>query len=306
MGKHFTLDKIPDMTGKVCIVTGGNTGIGKVCVLELAKKNAHVIVASRTPSKALAVIEEIKAETKNEKVEFIQLDLLSLASVTKFVSEFKAKNLPLHLLLNNAGVMACPFALSEDGYESQFATNHLAHFYLTTQLLPVLEQSQPSRIVNVSSMAHKNTIFRGFTLDNLNDESKYSPNLNYALTKTANILFSRELSQRLEKKGVKSVYVNSNHPGIVRTELVRHNGPVANFFIRAMSMNAEDGAITQMYLATSPEVEQKDIRGQYYIPYASPSKPLSFATSQENQTTLWDFTEKILYEKVPGYAGAGI
>jgi NAD(P)-dependent dehydrogenase (short-subunit alcohol dehydrogenase family) len=96
-------------------------------VLELAKKNAHVIVASRTPSKALAVIEEIKAETKNEKVEFIQLDLLSLASVTKFVSEFKAKNLPLHLLLNNAGVMACPFALSEDGYESQFATNHVSN-----------------------------------------------------------------------------------------------------------------------------------------------------------------------------------
>ena len=96
-------------------------------MLELAKKNAHVIVASRTPSKALAVIEEIKAETKNEKVEFIQLDLLSLASVTKFVSEFKAKNLPLHLLLNNAGVMACPFALSEDGYESQFATNHVSN-----------------------------------------------------------------------------------------------------------------------------------------------------------------------------------
>jgi NAD(P)-dependent dehydrogenase (short-subunit alcohol dehydrogenase family) len=99
--------------------------IGKVCVLELAKKNAHVIVASRTPSKALAVIEEIKAETKSDKIEFIQLDLLSLASVTKFISEFKAKNLPLHLLLNNAGVMACPFALSEDGIESQFATNHV-------------------------------------------------------------------------------------------------------------------------------------------------------------------------------------
>ncbi|KAH8551820.1 hypothetical protein BGW37DRAFT_557057 [Umbelopsis sp. PMI_123] len=285
MGKHFTLDKIPDMTGKVCIVTGGNTGIGKVCVLELAKKNAHVIVASRTPSKALAAIEEIKAETKNEKVEFIQLDLLSLASVTKFINEFKAKNLPLHLLLNNAG---------------------LAHFYLTTQLLPVLEQSQPSRVVNVSSSAHQMAYFSGFNLDNLNDESKYSPALNYALTKTANILFSRELAQRLEKKGVKNVYVNSNHPGVVKTELTRYNGPLLTFLVRSVSMNTEDGAITQMYLATSPEVEQRDIRGQYYVPYASPSKPFSHATSQKNQTKLWDFTEKILYEKVPGYAGAGI
>lgn len=94
--------------------------------MELAKKNAHVIVASRTPSKGQAAVDEIKAETKNEKVEFMQLDLLTLASVTNFVNEFKAKNLQLHLLLNNAGVMSCPFALSEDGYESQFATNHVS------------------------------------------------------------------------------------------------------------------------------------------------------------------------------------
>ncbi|KAI8578695.1 hypothetical protein K450DRAFT_246083 [Umbelopsis ramanniana AG] len=306
MGKNFTLEQIPDMTGKVCIVTGGNTGIGKVCALELVKKNAHVIVASRTPSKALATIEEIKAETKSDKIEFIQLDLLSLASVTKFISEFKAKNLPLHLLLNNAGVMACPFALSEDGIESQFATNHLAHFYLTTQLLPILEQSQPSRIVNVSSSAHKMLLFHGFTLDTLNEKSKYSPSVAYARTKTCNVLFTRELDQRLQKKGVKNLYVNSNHPGIVRTELVRHNGPVLNAIIRQFSIDANDGAITQMYLATSPEVEAKDIHGQYYVPFAEPSTPSGYAATQENQTKLWDFTEKILSEKVPGYAGAGI
>jgi NAD(P)-dependent dehydrogenase (short-subunit alcohol dehydrogenase family) len=201
--------------------------------LELAKKNAHVIIASRTPSKGQAAVDEIKAETKNEKVEFMQLDLLTLASVTNFVNEFKAKNLQLHLLLNNAGVMSCPFALSEDGYESQFATNHvssehkrekrdvtgtvilntfycnyliksqLAPFYLTTQLLPILEQSQPSRIVNVSSMAHKAIYFHGLSLDKLNDKSKYNENIAYGRSKTCNILFTRELSDRLEKKGVK-------------------------------------------------------------------------------------------------------
>jgi NAD(P)-dependent dehydrogenase (short-subunit alcohol dehydrogenase family) len=201
--------------------------------LELAKKNAHVIIASRTPSKGQAAVDEIKAETKNEKVEFMQLDLLTLASVTNFVNEFKAKNLQLHLLLNNAGVMSCPFALSEDGYESQFATNHvssehkrekrdvtgtvilntfycnyliksqLAPFYLTTQLLPILEQSQPSRIVNVSSMAHKAIYFHGLSLDKLNDKSKYNEHIAYGRSKTCNILFTRELSDRLEKKGVK-------------------------------------------------------------------------------------------------------
>ncbi|CAO3679550.1 unnamed protein product [Umbelopsis vinacea] len=307
MGKRFQLEQVPDMTGKVCIVTGANTGIGKVCALELAKKNAHVIVASRTPSKGQAAVDEIKAETKNEKIEFMQLDLLTLASVTNFVKEFKAKNLQLHLLLNNAGVMSCPFALSEDGYESQFATNHLAPFYLTTQLLPILEQSQPSRIVNVSSMAHKTIYFHGLSLDKLNDKSKYNEHVAYGRSKTCNILFTRELSDRLEKKGVKSLYVNCNHPGVVRTELMRHiTNPVAKYFTHAMSIDVEDGAITQMYLATSPEVEDQDIKGKYYVPYGVAATPIGHATSQKNQTELWDFTEKILHEKVPGYAGAGI
>jgi NAD(P)-dependent dehydrogenase (short-subunit alcohol dehydrogenase family) len=100
-------------------------------VLELAKKNAHVIVASRTPSKAQVVVDEVKAVTQNDKVEFLQLDLLSLKSVTEFLTAFKAKGLPLHLLLNNAGVMSCPYALSEDGIESQFATNHVSQVYLS-------------------------------------------------------------------------------------------------------------------------------------------------------------------------------
>lgn len=112
--------------------------IGKACVSAFAKKNAHVIIASRTPSKALAVVEEIKTETKNENVEFIQLDLLSLASVTKFANEFKAKKLPLHILLNNAGVMNCPFALSEDGYETQFATNHVSAAHALQPLMEVV------------------------------------------------------------------------------------------------------------------------------------------------------------------------
>ncbi|CAO3682998.1 unnamed protein product [Umbelopsis vinacea] len=307
MGKNFTLEQIPDMTGKVCIVTGGNTGIGRVCVLELAKKNAHVIVASRTPSKAQVVVDEVKAVTQNDKVEFLQLDLLSLKSVTEFLTAFKAKGLPLHLLLNNAGVMACPYALSEDGIESQFATNHLAHFYLTTQLLPILEENQPSRIVNVSSLAHQYIFWNGFKLDSLNDESKYQKEMAYGRSKAANILFTRELAKRLEARAVENLYVNCNHPGAVATDLQRH---VAGFFYdiigKLLFVTPEEGAITQMYLATSPEIEEKSIKGKYFVPYGKEATPNKHSTSEENQIQLWDFSEKILKEKVPGYAGAGI
>ncbi|KAG2172687.1 hypothetical protein INT43_000034, partial [Umbelopsis isabellina] len=307
MGKrNFELDQIPDMTGKVCIVTGGNTGIGKVSALELAKHNAHVILAARTPSKGQAAAEEIKAETKNDKVEFMKLDLLSLSSVMEFVKDFKAKNLPLHLLLNNAGVMACPWALSEEGIESQFATNHLAPFYLTTQLLPILEQSQPSRIVNISSLAHKSIIFNGLSLNKIQDKSSYNARTAYARSKACNILFTRELAQRLEKKNVKNLYVNSCHPGVVDTEIARYATFPFKQIIDWMKINPQDGALTQLYLSTSPEIEKKDIRGKYYVPFASEATPQSHSTSQKNQTELWDYTEKILREKIPGYTDAGI
>ncbi|KAJ2957130.1 hypothetical protein NQZ79_g7117 [Umbelopsis isabellina] len=291
------MDQIPDMTGKVCIVTGGNTGIGKISALELARHNAHVILAARTPSKGQAAVEEIKAETKNDKVEFMQLDLLSLSSVVGFVKDFKAKNLPLHLLLNNAGVMACPWALSEEGIESQFATNHL---------LPILEQSQPSRIVNVSSTAHKSILLHGLSLNKIQDKSSYNPSIAYGRTKACNILFARELAQRLEKKNVKNLYVNSCHPGVVDTEIARYMTFPLKQIIDWMKINPQDGSLTQLYLSTSPEVEKKDIRGKYFVPFAAEETPQSHSTSQKNQTELWDYTEKVLKEKIPGYTGAGI
>lgn len=154
----FTLDKVPDLTGKVAIVTGSNCGIGRVCAAEMAKKGCTVIMACRSKEKTLPVIEAIKAETGNGKLEFIPLDLMSLDSVTKFADTFKRQYSQLHILLNNAGVMTPPFELSEDGIESQFATNHVAHFYLTMLLLPVLETSAPSRIVNVSSIGTQGSL----------------------------------------------------------------------------------------------------------------------------------------------------
>ncbi|CAO3678968.1 unnamed protein product [Umbelopsis vinacea] len=259
---------IPDMTGKVCIVTGSNTGIGKTCALELAKHGAHVIVASRTPSKGLAAVEEIRSETGNDNVEYLQLDLMSLASVTRFIEAYKAKNLPIHLLINNAGIMANPYTLSDDGIESQFATNHA---------------------------------------NSLNDESKYSPFFAYGRSKAANILFTRELTQRLEAQGIRNIYVNTNHPGFVDSELQRYTSPFIQMMLKKLILvSTSEGAITQLYLGTSPEVEQNNIKGKYYIPFGAEKAPQQESTSQENQTLLWDFSEALLKEKVPNYLGAGI
>ncbi|KAL7314099.1 hypothetical protein PS15m_007754 [Mucor circinelloides] len=303
--RSFAFNQIPDLKGKVAIITGSNTGIGKVCALEMAKQGATVILACRNREKTMKVVDEIKAHTGNQNVEFIQLNLLKLASVKEFADQFLARHSELHILMNNAGVMMCPFGLSEDGIETQFATNHVAHFYLTMLLLPVLEKSAPSRIINVSSIGHRMP-FKALNLESISDPAKYNKYIHYAKSKTCNILFTRELSKRLEQKGVDNVYVNANHPGGVKTDLYRHTSSILNFFVNKFLITPEDGALTQLYLATSPDVEQKPIKGEYYVPFANAAKPQGVAASEDGPLKLWEFTENLLKEKVPGYQGAPI
>ncbi|KAI9272775.1 hypothetical protein BDA99DRAFT_533611 [Phascolomyces articulosus] len=308
--KHFEFSDIPDLSDKVAIITGSNTGIGKVCALEMARKNCQVIIASRSEDKGQAAVADIKSITGNDKVEFIKLDLLSLQSVQAFAEEFKSKHNSLHILFNNAGVMMCPYGLSEDGLETQFATNHVAHYFLTIQLLPLLIKSGPSRIVNVSSFGHNFTSISTPDLKKINDEKEYGSFANYSYSKAFNILFTLELTKRLEAKGIKNVYVNSNHPGMVRSELTRHSvskdSLMGSFLHNQVAISTEKGALTQLYLATSTEVESKNIKGKYYVPYAKPGCPNGYSKSEKNAATLWDFTENILKEKVPGYQGASI
>ncbi|KAI7859437.1 hypothetical protein BDC45DRAFT_475254 [Circinella umbellata] len=308
--KHFEFSDIPDLSGKVAIITGSNTGIGKICATEMARKNCQVIVASRSEDKGQAAVAEIKSITGNDNVEFIKLDLLSLKSVKQFAEEFKSKYDKLHILLNNAGVMMCPYGLSEDGLETQFATNHVAHYYLTMLLLPTLIDSKPSRIVNVSSYGHNYTCVSEPNLDKINAKEGYSPFKQYSYTKAFNILVCVELTKRLKAKGIENVYVNTNHPGLVKTELARHISLFESFYVRFIlnniAMEPEQGALTQMYLATSQEVESKDIKGQYYVPYAKPSSAVAYARSEKNAATLYEFTEKLLKEKIPDYQGAPI
>ncbi|KAI9302561.1 hypothetical protein BJ944DRAFT_205832 [Cunninghamella echinulata] len=307
--KHFEFKDIPDLTGKTAIITGASAGIGKVCALEMARKGCKIIFACRNEEKTLPVMEEIRKETGNDKLEFIKIDLLSLQSVKKFIETVKERKEKVNILMNNSGIMFPAFALSEDGIESQFATNHLGHFYLTTELLPILEENAPSRIVNVSSLGHMG-VYKSLGLENINDPKYYNRFYQYSKTKAANILFTRELAKRLEKKGVENVYVNCNHPGVVRSELTRHlfstTSILTTVYNKAFTITTEDGALTQLYLATSPEVEDKKIKGKYYVPFAEESNPCSPSKSDKNAKELWEYSENILKEKIQGYEGLSI
>jgi len=260
-----------------------------------------VILACRSSDKTLPVVEDIKEKTKNEKVEFMELDLSSLASVKKFADQFLERKLPLHLLLNNAGIMACPFGLTKDGIESQFGTNHVGHFYLTMLLLEPLEQSQPSRIVNLSSLAHTYPASGGIAFEKINDEGSYGAWTAYGQSKLANILFTTELQRRLEGK---KIYVNAAHPGAVATELSRHlnNGFLLGLILpvltRLFAVTPETGALTQMYLATHPDIEEKEIKGRYFVPTAVEGNPSQYAKDEDLAKKLWEFTENLLKEKV--------
>lgn len=205
------------LDGKTVVVTGANTGIGKVTAIELAKRGASVVLACRDVGAALATAREVKAAAGSESnVSVRELDLSDLLSVRRFATIFLEEEERLDILVNNAGIMRCPRWRSKQGHEMQFAVNHLGHFLLTLLLLPALRRSTPSRVVTVSSLGHK----RGkINFDNLQLEEGYDPRQAYCNSKLCNILFTKQLAARLKNSGVTAVSLN---PGIVRTELGRH------------------------------------------------------------------------------------
>lgn len=305
---RFSLEDMPDLTGKVAIVTGSNTGIGKETARELSRKGAHVIVASRSKSKGLAAVKEIEQETRGH-VEFVSLDLASFSSIRQFAKDISTRGLPVHLLVNNAGVMACPFGLTEEGIEMQFGVNHVGHHLLTKLLLPLLENSAPSRIVTVSSAASFLPEYLEGQAFNLTDvfanyEERYVPLAAYGRSKLANVLFTRELNKRLAGK---KVFANALHPGGIATELPRYVLPKeGDHSVRArlsrflsttflsVFLQPPEGALTSLYLATSPEVEAQNIRGKYFHPIAIETKMPAFAEREELQNDLWRFTEELI------------
>ena len=205
------------LDGKTVVITGGNTGIGLETAVDLAKRNARVILGCRSVERGERAAVEVRKRSGNDNVVFVQLDLASLDSVRKFAAKILEEEPRVDILINNAGIMGLPErTLTQDGFEMQFGVNHLGHFLLTNLLLDRMKEAPSARIVNVSSKAH---YWGTIDFDNLDSERSYSPWRAYGTSKLANILFTRSLAKRLQGTNVTT---NSLHPGTVFTELGRH------------------------------------------------------------------------------------
>ncbi|KAK6323789.1 hypothetical protein J4Q44_G00061280 [Coregonus suidteri] len=278
--------------GRTVVITGANTGIGKETAWDMAMRGARVIMACRDLTRGEAAAAEIRSSTGNTNVVVQQLDLASLGSVRQFAREFIATETRLDILINNAGIMLCPKSLTVDGFESQFAVNHLGHFLLTNLLLDMLKASTPSRVINVSSIAHQGGKIH---FEDLNfDKKGYNSVIAYKQSKLANLLFSRELARRtkgynwctvqrslphdvsecphskvsgpiptLTPSGT-GVTSYSLHPGVIRTELWRHSQskyPTLSAMLSApawlLMKNPKEGAQTTIYCAVTEGLEEK-------------------------------------------------
>ncbi len=259
--KNWTPDQLPDLNGKIYLITGGNSGIGLEAAKMLAKKNADIVIACRNPKKAEDAMKEI-SPLGSGKVETVTLDLSKLSSVREAAEEIKQRYNQIDGLINNAGIMQTPETRTEDGFELQLATNHLGHFLLTGLLLDLVEKAE-GRIVVVSSIAHK---FGTINFEDLMMEKKYSPSDAYTQSKLANLLFSLELDRRLQSKGsvVKAI---ACHPGYSATAL-QSTGPkgllnfVYKFSNAILAQPSYNGAIPTVLSAAGNEA----VSGAYYGP----------------------------------------
>ncbi|ONI03329.1 hypothetical protein PRUPE_6G251400 [Prunus persica] len=287
-----------DASNLTAIVTGGASGIGLETARVLALRGAHVIIASRNVEAAKEAKQLILKDNRSARVDVLTLDLCSIKSVRAFVDSFNALDLPLNLLINNAGVMFCPHRLSEDGIELQFATNHLGHFLLTNLLLEKMKNTARTtgvegRIVNLSSIAHVHTYKDGIYFDKINDRMSYNDKRAYGQSKLANILHANELSRRLQEEGV-NITVNSVHPGLIMTPLMRHSALLMRtlkLFTFWFWKNVPQGAATTLYVALHPKV--KGVTGKYYVD-CNEMKPSSYARDENLAKKLWDFSNKLI------------
>ncbi|XP_038137107.1 retinol dehydrogenase 13 isoform X1 [Cyprinodon tularosa] len=281
------------LDGKTVLVTGANTGIGKETCRDLAGRGARVVMACRDLTRAERAAEEVRHSTGNGNVVIRHLDLASVYSVSQFAKDFLDSEERLDILINNAGVMMCPRWITEDGFETQLAVNHLGHFLLTNLLLPLLKSSVPSRVINVSSIAHQGGM--SFELSLLNvyvmflipadgdcsvfwfsgridfddlffSRRPYSALESYRQSKLANVLFTRELARRLKGSGVSAFCL---HPGVIRTELSRHvEGwfPLLGALLRIpawlLMKTPKEGSQTTVFCAVTPGLEE--LSGKYF------------------------------------------
>lgn len=247
----------PDISGRVALVTGANTGIGLVTARELARRGAHVFLACRSASHAQAALDAIRAASGNQKVEALALDLGDFASVRQCANAFLARGLPLHLLVNNAG-LAGSRGFTASGFELAFGVNHMGHFLLTQLLLERLKASAPARIVTVASRAHTRT--DGIDWNALRQPTRTRTAIHeYAVSKLANVWFSAELGRRLAGSGVTTYAL---HPGVVASDVWRSVPWPFRSLIKLRMISTEEGAKTSLYCATAPQCAGES--GLYY------------------------------------------
>ncbi len=276
---------------KTILITGGNDGIGKATAMELAKRGHTIILACRNTDKAEAAVKDIKKKSKNEKVSFISCDLASFDSIRQAASHFKAWYDKLDVLINNAGVFTSSLRKSEEGFELQFAVNHLGHFLLTHLLMDELKKSPNPRVVNVSSKAY---LSGNIDFDNLRGEKgaeQYDGLRAYTQSKLANVLFTREMARRHP-----AIDTNALHPGVISTRLGNKNArwyhSLAWWLVSLFTASTKRGARTSTYLATSPEVDGTS--GKFFDENQQQRKLSERARNEELAQRLWEESERMV------------
>ncbi|KAK7411092.1 hypothetical protein VNO78_02481 [Psophocarpus tetragonolobus] len=285
------------------LITGASSGIGAETARVLAKRGVRVVIAARDLKKAREVKKNIQKESPNAEVVVLKIDLSSFGSVQRFCSEFLALELPLNILVNNAGIFSQNLEFSEDKIEMTFATNYLGHFLLTEILLDkMIETAEKTgiqgRIINVSSVIHSWVKKEGFRFNDILSGKKYNGTRAYAQSKLANILHAKEIAKQLKARNAR-VTINAVHPGIVKTGIIRaHKGLITDslFFIASKLLKTtSQGASTTCYVALSPKTE--GISGKYFAD-CNESKCFSLANDESEAQKLWKNTHALLHKRL--------
>jgi hypothetical protein len=301
-GVPFTSDSIPNLAGKTALITGANSGLGLESARALAGKGAHVILAVRDSAKGERALDELRADHPLASLELLALDLSSLKSIRSAAQRVRADHPRLDILLNNAGIMATPYTLTEDGFELQFGTNHLGHFALTGLLFPLLLAAPQARVVNVSSQMHVPGRMR---FDDLGWTRRYSRWGAYNMSKLANLLFTYELARRSTEKGL-PVLSAAAHPGYAATNLQHRGAELAGHGVRVKliqllnplgGQSAAMGALPQLYAATAPDVAPGDYVGAGGLfgarGYPKKMRSAKHSYDREAMRTLWEKSEQL-------------
>lgn len=298
--EKWTTGNIPDLTWKKIIVTGGNSGLGYEAVKAFAQRGAYVVMACRSTEKGELAKKRLLQNKTTGTIEVAKLDLADLKSVRAFALRYKKNNTTLDVLLNNAGIMTTPYFTTKDGFEGQIGTNHLGHFALTGLLMDCLKATPNSRVVTVSSLAHKqgkidfnNLLFEG--------GKGYTPMKAYGRSKLANLLFTYELQRRLEAKRINTLALAA-HPGVSNTNLFQHLEKsfiikVVNPLLSLIKQPQEMGALPEIRAAVEPEAKG----GNYYGPDGFMEMKGYPVTVQSNKAShdaivakrLWEWSEKL-------------